>query len=98
MPTCKQSITEEFRTSKEATITDSISELEKASVDLQAKIDDITTSVTAKQTLLESIQNLQQEIASNNREVRWKQDAIEKIEEFIEKTNGGGANLKREAS
>ena len=95
-PTCKQSITEEFRTSKEATITDSISELEKASVDLQAKIDDITTSVTAKQTLLESIQNLQQEIASNNREVRWKQDAIGKIEESIEKTNGGGANLKRE--
>ena len=95
-PTCKQSITEEFRTSKEATITDSISELEKASVDLQAKIDDITTSVTAKQTLLESIQNLQQETASNNREVRWKQDAIGKIEESIEKTNGGGANLKRE--
>ena len=95
-PTCKQSITEEFRTSKEATITDSISELEKASVDLQAKIDDITTSVTAKQTLLENIQNLQQEIASNNREVRWKQDAIGKIEESIEKTNGGGANLKRE--
>ena len=95
-PTCKQSITEEFRTSKEATITDSISELEKASVDLQAKIDDITTSVTAKQNLLESIQNLQQEIASNNREVRWKQDAIGKIEESIEKTNGGGANLKRE--
>ena len=95
-PTCKQSITEEFRTSKEATITDSISELEKASVDLQAKIDDITTSVTAKQNLLESIQNLQQEIASNNREVRWKQDAIRKIEESIEKTNGGGANLKRE--
>ena len=95
-PTCKQSITEEFRTSKEATITDSISELEKASVDLQAKIDDITTSVTAKQTLLESIQNLQQEIASNNREIRWKQDAIGKIEESIEKTNGGGANLKRE--
>ena len=95
-PTCKQSITEEFRTSKEATITDSISELEKASVDLQAKIDDITTSVTAKQTLLESIQNLQQEIASINREVRWKQDAIGKIEESIEKTNGGGANLKRE--
>ena len=95
-PTCKQSITEEFRTSKEATITDSISELEKASVDLQAKIDDITTSVTAKQNLLENIQNLQQEIASNNREVRWKQDAIGKIEESIEKTNGGGANLKRE--
>ena len=95
-PTCKQSITEEFRTSKEATITDSISELEKASVDLQAKIDDITTSVTAKQNLLESIQNLQQEIASNNREVRWKQDAIGKIEESIEKANGGGANLKRE--
>ena len=95
-PTCKQSITEEFRTSKEATITDSISELEKASVDLQAKIDDITTSVTAKQNLLENIQNLQQEIASNNREVRWKQDAIRKIEESIEKTNGGGANLKRE--
>ena len=70
--------------------------MEKASVDLQAKIDDITTSVTAKQTLLESIQNLQQEIASNNREVRWKQDAIGKIEESIEKTNGGGANLKRE--
>ena len=84
-PTCKQSITEEFRTSKEATITDSISELEKASVDLQAKIDDITTSVTAKQTLLESIQNLQQEIASNNREVRWKQDAIGKIEELSKK-------------
>ena len=95
-PTCKQSITEEFRTSKEATITDSISELEKASVDLQAKIDDITTSVTAKQNLLENIQNLQQEIASNNREIRWKQDAIGKIEESIEKTNGGGANLKRE--
>ena len=97
-PTCKQSITEEFRTSKEETITDSISELEKASIDLQAKIDDITTSVIAKQNLLEGIQNLQQEIASNNREVRWKQDAIGKIEESIEKTNGGGANLKREQS
>ena len=84
--TClKQSITEEFRTSKEATITDSISELEKASVDLQAKIDDITTSVTAKQTLLESIQNLQQEIASNNREVQLKQDANGKIEGLSKK-------------
>ena len=97
-PTCKQSITEEFRTSKEATITDSISELEKASVDLQAKIDDITTSVTAKQTLLESIQNLQQEIASNNREVRWKQDAIGKIEEFYRKNKWWRGKPKERAS
>jgi len=95
-PTCKQSITEELRTEKKSTIESSITELESATKDLKVKIHDITESLNKKKELFKNFQELQQQVTANNREIQWKQDSIQKIEEEIEKQNGGGANLIRE--
>lgn len=95
-PTCKQSITEELRVEKKTNIESSIEELESATKDLKIKIHDITESLNKKKEFLKNYQDLQQQISTNNREIQWKQDSIRKIEEEIEKQNGGGANLIRE--
>ena len=95
-PTCKQSIDEELRTDKKSTITSSISELETASSELKDKLQKVKEDLQAKKELLAQLQELNSQMVSNNKEISWKEQSIEKLNEQIAKQEGGGANLKRE--
>ena len=95
-PTCKQSIDEELRTDKKSTITSSISELEDASSELKDKLQKVKEDLQAKKELLAQLQELNSQMVSNNKEISWKEQSIEKLNEQIAKQEGGGANLKRE--
>ena len=95
-PTCKQSIDEELRTDKKTSITSSISELETASSELKDKLQKVQEDLQAKKNLLAQLQELNAQMVSNNKEISWKEQSIEKLNEQIAKQEGGGANLKRE--
>lgn len=95
-PTCKQSITEELRTEKKESILSQLLELEKANTDLESKISDINAKLTEKNAILQEISVINSEITSKNKEISWKQSAIKKIEENIQRADGGGENVKRE--
>lgn len=95
-PTCKQSIDKELKDSKIESISKSLEELSGATEKLQENIEYAAKMVQKHQTLLGKIQNYQNEVTSNNKEIQWKRQAIQKIEESIEETTGGGANVKRE--
>ena len=95
-PTCKQSIDEELRTDKKTSITSSISELETASSELKDKLQKVQKDLQAKKNLLAQLQELNAQMVSNNKEISWKEQSIEKLNEQIAKQEGGGANLKRE--
>ena len=95
-PTCKQSIDQELRTDKKTSITSSISELETASSELKDKLQKVQEDLQAKKNLLAQLQELNAQMVSNNKEISWKEQSIEKLNEQIAKQEGGGANLKRE--
>tara|TARA_B100000003_G_scaffold51705_1_gene45564 strand:- start:271 stop:1992 length:1722 start_codon:yes stop_codon:yes gene_type:complete len=95
-PTCKQSIDQELRTDKKTSITSSISELEIASSELKGKLQKVQEDLQAKKNLLAQMQELNAQMVSNNKEISWKEQSIEKLNEQIAKQEGGGANLKRE--
>lgn len=95
-PTCKQSIDQELRTEKKTSITSSISELETASSELKDKLQKVQEDLQAKKNLLAQLQELNAQMVSNNKEISWKEQSIEKLNEQIAKQEGGGANLKRE--
>ena len=95
-PTCKQSIDQELRTEKKTSITSSISELETASSELKDKLQKVQEDLQAKKNLLAKLQELNAQMVSNNKEISWKEQSIEKLNEQIAKQEGGGANLKRE--
>jgi len=95
-PTCKQSITEELRTEKKDSILSQLLELEKANADLESKISDINHKLTEKNAILQEISVINSEVTSKNKEISWKQSAIKKIEENIQRADGGGENVKRE--
>lgn len=95
-PTCKQSIDEELRTDKKTSITSSISELETASSELKDKLQKVQEDLQAKKNLLAQLQELNAQMVSNNKEISWKEQSIEKLNEQIAKQEGGGANLNRE--
>ena len=95
-PTCKQSIYQELRTDKKTSITSSISELEIASSELKGKLQKVQEDLQAKKNLLAQLQELNAQMVSNNKEISWKEQSIEKLNEQIAKQEGGGANLKRE--
>ena len=95
-PTCKQSIDQELRTDKKTSITSSISELEIASSELKGKLQKVQEDLQAKKNLLAQLQELNAQMVSNNKEISWKEQSIEKLNEQIAKQEGGGANLKRE--
>ena len=95
-PTCKQSIDQELRTEKKTSITSSISELETASSELKDKLQKVQEDLQAKKNLLAQLQELNAQMVSNNKEISWKEQSIEQLNEQIAKQEGGGANLKRE--
>ena len=95
-PTCKQSIDQELRTDKKTSITSSISELEIASSELKGKLQKVQEDLQAKKNLLAQLQELNAQMVSNNKEISWKEQSIEKLNEQLAKQEGGGANLKRE--
>lgn len=95
-PTCKQSITEDFRNNTKSEIQNTLDELKTASSELQKKINDISESVTKKQNLVSEIRNLQQEISSNYKEIEWKKNQITDLETEISNQQLSNANIARE--
>ena len=95
-PTCKQSITEEFREQKTASLYVSMTELDTASEELNQKLSSIAAKLQEKKDLLKQLQEINSQITSNNKEISWKESMISNLEKEIEKQKGGGANLKRE--
>jgi DNA repair exonuclease SbcCD ATPase subunit len=95
-PTCKQSITEEFRDQTKIDITKSLEEIKQASADLQQKINDISATVKTKQDFLSQMRTLQQEIGSNYKEIEWKKNQISDLEAEVKTQNSSNANISRE--
>jgi len=95
-PTCKQSITEEFRDQTKIDITKNLEEIKKASAELEEKINDISATVKIKQDFLSQMRTMQQEINSNYKEIEWKKNQISELETDINNQKSSNANISRE--
>ena len=93
-PTCKQPLTETFKSDKKTEITTSLKELDDAAVALQKKLDIIFEKLSEKNIVLNELREIQQQISSANSEIQSRKREIKKIEEKI--STGNGNNIKGE--
>ena len=93
-PTCSQTITERSKKSNQRGITDQLNQIESATVDLKQKLEEIKEQVSLKEGKIKEIRDIQSNISSNTKEIRWKKKSIKKIQEEIDTPQTD--NLKRE--
>ena len=93
-PTCSQTITERSKKSNQRGITDQLNQIESATVDLKQKLEEIKEQVSLKEGKIKEIRDIQSNISSDTKEIRWKKKSMKKIQEEINTPNTD--NLKRE--
>ena len=93
-PTCSQTITERSKKSNQRGITDQLDQIESATVDLKQKLEEIKEQVSLKEGKIKEIRDIQSNISSDTKEIRWKKKSIKKIQEEIDTPQTD--NLKRE--
>ena len=93
-PTCSQTITERSKKSNQRGITDQLNQIESATVDLKQKLEEIKEQVSLKEGKIKEIRDIQSNISSDTKEIRWKKKSIKKIQEEIDTPQTD--NLKRE--
>ena len=93
-PTCSQTITESSKKSNQKGISDQLSAIESATVDLKQKLEEIKEQVSLKEGKIKEIRDIQSNISSDTKEIRWKKKSMKKIQEEIDKPQTD--NLKRE--
>ena len=93
-PTCSQTITESSKKSNQKGISDQLSAIESATVDLKQKLEEIKEQVSLKEGKIKEIREVQSNISSDTKEIRWKKKSIKKIQEEIDTPQTD--NLKRE--
>ena len=93
-PTCSQTITESSKKSNQRGITDQLNQIESATVDLKQKLEEIKEQVSLKEGKIKEIRDIQSNISSDTKEIRWKKKSMKKIQEEIDTPQTD--NLKRE--
>ena len=93
-PTCSQTITESSKKSNQKGISDQLSAIESATVDLKQKLEEIKEQVSLKEGKIREIRDIQSNISSDTKEIRWKKKSMKKIQEEIDTPQTD--NLKRE--
>ena len=93
-PTCSQTITERSKKSNQRGITDQLDQIESATVDLKQKLEEIKEQVSLKEGKIKEIRDIQSNISSDTKEIRWKKKSMKKIQEEIDTPQTD--NLKRE--
>ena len=93
-PTCSQTITESSKKSNQKGISDQLSAIESATVDLKQKLEEIKEQVSLKEGKIKEIRDIQSNISSDTKEIRWKKKSMKKIQEEIDTPQTD--NLKRE--
>ena len=93
-PTCSQTITESSKKSNQKGISDQLSAIESATVDLKQKLEEIKEQVSLKEGKIKEIREVQSNISSDTKEIRWKKKSMKKIQEEIDTPQTD--NLKRE--
>ena len=93
-PTCSQTITERSKKSNQRGITDQLNQIESATVDLKQKLEEIKEQVSLKEGKIKEIRDIQSNISSDTKEIRWKKKSMKKIQEEIDTPQTD--NLKRE--
>ena len=93
-PTCSQTITESSKKSNQKGISDQLSAIESATVDLKQKLEEIKEQVSLKEGKIKEIRDIQSNISSDTKEIRWKKKSMKKIQDEIDTPQTD--NLKRE--
>ena len=93
-PTCSQTITERSKKSNQRGITDQLNQIESATVDLKQKLEEIKEQVSLKEGKIKEIRDVQSNISSDTKEIRWKKKSMKKIQDEIDTPQTD--NLKRE--
>ena len=93
-PTCSQTITERSKKTNQQGISDQLNQIASATVDLKQKLEEIKEQVSLKEGKIKEIRDIQSNISSNTKEIRWKKKSIKKIQEEIDTPQTD--NLKRE--
>ena len=93
-PTCSQTITESSKKSNQRGITDQLNQIESATVDLKQKLEEIKEQVSLKEGKIKEIRDIQSNISSDTKEIRWKKKSMKKIQDEIDTPQTD--NLKRE--
>ena len=93
-PTCSQTITERSKKTNQRGITDQLTQIESATVDLEQKLQEIKEQVSLKEGKIKEIRDIQSNISSNTKEIRWKKKSIKDIQAEIDTPQTD--NLKRE--
>ena len=93
-PTCSQTITERSKKTNQRGITDQLNQIEGATVDLEQKLQEIKEQVSLKEGKIKEIRDIQSNISSNTKEIRWKKKSIKDIQAEIDTPQTD--NLKRE--
>ena len=93
-PTCSQTITERSKKTHQQGISDQLNQIASATVDLKQKLEEIKEQVSLKEGKIKEIRDIQSNISSDTKEIRWKKKSMKKIQEEINTPNTD--NLKRE--
>ena len=93
-PTCSQTITERSKKTNQQGISDQLNQIESATVDLKQKLEEIKEQVSLKEGKIKEIRDIQSNISSNTKEIRWKKKSIKDIQAEIDTPQTD--NLKRE--
>jgi DNA repair exonuclease SbcCD ATPase subunit len=93
-PTCSQTITERSKKTHQQGISDQLNQIESATVDLKQKLEEIKEQVSLKEGKIKEIRDIQSNISSDTKEIRWKKKSMKKIQDEIDTPQTD--NLKRE--
>ena len=93
-PTCSQTITERSKKTHQKGISDQLNQIASATVDLKQKLEEIKEQVSLKEGKIKEIRDIQSNISSDTKEIRWKKKSMKKIQEEIDTPQTD--NLKRE--
>ena len=93
-PTCSQTITERSKKTNQQGISDQLNQIESATVDLKQKLEEIKEQVSLKEGKIKEIRDIQSNISSDTKEIRWKKKSMKKIQDEIDTPQTD--NLKRE--
>ena len=93
-PTCSQTITERSKKTHQKGISDQLNQIASATVDLKQKLEEIKEQVSLKEGKIKEIRDIQSNISSDTKEIRWKKKSMKKIQDEIDTPQTD--NLKRE--
>ena len=93
-PTCSQTITERSKKTHQQGISDQLNQIASATVDLKQKLEEIKEQVSLKEGKIKEIRDIQSNISSDTKEIRWKKKSMKKIQDEIDTPQTD--NLKRE--